>query len=234
MEYLYNQITNVFSLERLENYGKLDNADKETVLARYLWNIAISQSLYNLLHIFEIILRNKIDRALISAVGQEDWYNKITFDTYTEDMLNNALEKLAAKNKQPDNGRLIAELNFGFWTSLFNKSFANCKFQAVILKKTFSNYPASQRTHKFLYAKLEKMRMLRNRISHYERIIHWKDLSAQHDLLLEMIKAIDVNAYAIAFETDTFYDIYNSGIAPWKDKVKNTADKLKSASCAEK
>ena len=49
-----------------------------------------------------------------------------------------------------------------------------------------------------------------------------------------MIKAIDVNAYAIAFETDTFYDIYNSGIAPWKDKVKNTADKLKSASCAEK
>ena len=49
----YLNIENNLSKDRLDNYGKMDNADRETVVARYLWNIAISQSLYQLLHFFE-------------------------------------------------------------------------------------------------------------------------------------------------------------------------------------
>jgi hypothetical protein len=59
----YLNIENNLSKDRLDNYGKMDNADRETVVARYLWNIAISQSLYQLLHFFEILLRNKINNA---------------------------------------------------------------------------------------------------------------------------------------------------------------------------
>ena len=46
----YWHIEKGFSKKRLDNYGKMDHADKETILARYFWNIAISQSLYQLLH----------------------------------------------------------------------------------------------------------------------------------------------------------------------------------------
>ena len=111
----YLQIERNLSKDRLDNYGKMDNADKETIFARYLWNIAVSQSLYQLLHFFEILLRNKINNAFIAFAKRVDWYNEISFDKYTEDMLNKAMEKLDERKINYDNGHLVAELNLGFW-----------------------------------------------------------------------------------------------------------------------
>ena len=42
----YLQIESNLSKDRLDNYGKMDNANQETILARYLWNIAVSQSFF--------------------------------------------------------------------------------------------------------------------------------------------------------------------------------------------
>jgi len=40
---------------------------------------------------------------------------------------------------------------------------------------------------RILYSALEHVRALRNRVFHHERIVHWKDLDAQHDLILQII-----------------------------------------------
>lgn len=40
------------------------------------------------------------------------------------------------------------------------------------------------------------MRLLRNRVSHYERLIHWRDLKDQHLQLLECIKWLNVESYS--------------------------------------
>ena len=141
----YLQIERNLSKDRLDNYGKMDNADKETIFARYLWNIAVSQSLYQLLHFFEILLRNKINNAFIAFAKRVDWYNEISFDKYTEDMLNKAMEKLDERKTNYDNGHLVAELNLGFWTSLFNKHNSQFNFQDGLLKvkpilRNFDNF----------------------------------------------------------------------------------------------
>lgn len=215
----YLNIEKNLSKDRLDNYGKMDNADRETVVARYLWNIAISQSLYQLLHFFEILLRNKINNAFIASVGQVDWYNKVSFDKYTEDMINNAMEKLNERKISYDNGHLVAELNLGFWTSLFNKYNSQYSFQGKICKSTFSNCPPDERKTKKVYKDLEKIRLLRNRVSHYERIIHWKDLPEQHDLILKLIRYMDKEFCKRIIPLDTFNEVLNSGIDEWKEKA---------------
>ena len=215
----YLQIESNLSKDRLDNYGKMDNANQETILARYLWNIAVSQSLYQLLHFFEIILRNKINNAFIAFTGHPDWYNESSFDQYTEDMLNKAMEKLDTRKTNYNDGHLVAELNLGFWTSLFNKYNSQYKFQGKVCKSTFSNCRPAERKNQEIHKKLEKIRTLRNRVSHYERIIHWKDLQEQHDLILLLIKYMDNVFYDRIVHLDTFNEIYGAGIDPWKTKA---------------
>jgi len=49
--------------ERLASYGG-DGADAPTQLARYLWNMALCESLYSPLQLAEIALRNHLHEAL--------------------------------------------------------------------------------------------------------------------------------------------------------------------------
>lgn len=64
----YNDIENIFTQQRLSVF-KQDGVDEITCVARYLYNIEICKSLYPSLHIFEITLRNVLDKALA------DYYN---------------------------------------------------------------------------------------------------------------------------------------------------------------
>ncbi|MBP3562754.1 MAG: hypothetical protein J6J67_09675 [Treponema sp.] len=65
------------------------------------------------------------------------------------------------------------------------------------------------------------MLLLRNRVSHYERLIHWKDLKDQHSQLLECIKWLNVESYNIVKEIDCFDAVYSTGIQPFKTLVQN-------------
>ena len=112
-----------------------------------------------------------------------------------------------------------AELNLGFWTSLFHKHNSQYSFQGIVCKKTFLNCPPGERKYKTIYDRLDKIRFLRNRVSHYERIIHWSDLRDQHDLILLLIKYMDNEFYNRLIPFDTFNDTINSGIDVWKEKA---------------
>ena len=56
---------------------------------------------------------------------------------------------------------------------------------------------------------------LRNRVSHYERIIHWKDLLSQHEQLLECIKWLDGESFSLVSEINMFDYIYSAGVNPF-------------------
>ncbi|MDY5763898.1 MAG: hypothetical protein SPK10_03800, partial [Treponema sp.] len=56
--------------------------------------------------------------------------------------------------------------------------------------------------------RFDRIRVLRNRVSHHERIIHWKNLSDQHDELLESIKWLDKSSYELACSCDRFSKVY--------------------------
>lgn len=74
------------------------------------------------------------------------------------------------KSKKPASiDRIIAEMNFGFWTILFNRKYAKNFWKPLI--KTFPHLPNDCRKRTIVSAKLNHVRTFRNRIYHYEPII---------------------------------------------------------------
>lgn len=187
----YNKLEETFSRNRLSAYRQ-DGADDETCIARYLFNIEICKSLYPILHIFEITFRNSIDKALVSHTGVQTWYDVLSLD------ITEAKAKLKKHGKPVSHDGIISELTLGFWTAFFTKKYSNCAFQSVIIKKCFEKIPRQTRNVKSLQKIFEKIRLLRNRVSHYERLIHWKDLTAQHLQLFECIRWLSDESYGVA------------------------------------
>ncbi len=68
-------LVDLFSSKRLSSY-KYDVSDTDAIaLERYLYNIELSKSLYPLLSILEISLRNRLNNA-IDTIIQENWLVK--------------------------------------------------------------------------------------------------------------------------------------------------------------
>ena len=123
---LQNSLINLFSINRLDSYKYAADDTDYTVIERYLYNIEISKSLYPLLSILEVSLRNRLNQAIETTV-KSDW---LLNELQQQDILrNNEYNKLlAAKQKlikkehvTISKDDLIAELSLGFWIHLCTK-----------------------------------------------------------------------------------------------------------------
>ena len=215
----YSEIENAFTVSRLSVY-KQDGADDLTCLARYLYNIEVCKSLYSSLNIFEVTFRNAIDTVLCSVAGADNWYDILTLDSTSMKNINDAKHKIQKKGKLVTHDRIVSELTFGFWTSLLTPRYSQAAFQSKIIKACFKTVPAAQRNIKYLQIRFDKVRVLRNRVSHHERIIHWKDLNTQHAELLESIKWLNNTSYELACSCDKFPKVYAKSLKTYKRYVK--------------
>ena len=84
--FFYQNIEDIFTQSRLSVYKK-DGVDDITCLARYLFNIELCKSLYPALHIFEITLRNSIDRTLSDYAKTKNWYDVLTIDNESKNKI---------------------------------------------------------------------------------------------------------------------------------------------------
>ena len=165
-------IDRIISQERLKPYlvHHSDNIDK--AIAHYKSNILISESFYPLIAILEVGLRNSIDYQFKRKFNDVKWYEntdfiKIAF-RYQIDRISEARTNIQASKKEITSGRIISELTFGFWTSLFDTKFELTLWKN--LRLAFSNCPKQTRKRKILSAKLNQIRKFRNRIFHHEAI----------------------------------------------------------------
>lgn len=78
------------SEERLAVY-RADGVDDTTTIARYIYNIALCKSLYPIINVFEVTLRNSIDKALENYFNSPDWNNVIPLQQTEVIMIKNAL-----------------------------------------------------------------------------------------------------------------------------------------------
>ena len=210
----YAKIENILTKSRLSVYRN-DGVDDKTALARYLFNMELCKSLYAILNIFEISLRNSLDNALRTFTGKDDWYEILPLDSGSKNKISEAKSKIANKGKPVTHDRIISELTLGFWTSLITTKYSQAAFQSFVIRTCFKRCPPNLRSIKNLQKIFDKMRILRNRVSHYERIIHWKDLQTQHDQLLECIYWLDTSSYELATEIDFFDYIYSANVNPF-------------------
>jgi len=181
----FQSVESILAPERLDAYRQ-DGADPAVTFARYLWNMALCESLYSPLQIAEIVLRNSLHGCLSARFGGAAWYDVVpALPVWQQRQLNEARQKLLDAGKPVTPGRMVAELHFGFWTGFFNKSHASTGLGHFLARQTFTHAPRAERDLKKLDARWKTIRDLRNRIFHHERIIHWKDLADQHARVLQ-------------------------------------------------
>jgi len=215
----FKKLEAALSSDRLSSYG-MDKPGSCTVMARYLWNIAICESLYSPLQMCEVALRNAIHTAMTALFGQPAWYDAIDLVAWGYQQVGDAKTKIAKSGTAISPGRVVAELHFGFWTSLFEDHYErNTRFLPKGIKKVFPGLPKSQHKRKDIKSRLERIRQLRNRVFHHERVIHWKDLSEQHGSIIQTIGWVSPELADMAHKLDRFLETYQRGIGPWLDQL---------------
>lgn len=178
----------LFSAKRLEAYTKISDVDSNKKITRYNYNIEMSRAFYPPLHILEVSIRNNLHMAFANYLKDPSWlsnYKKYSIiQSREQKKIDEALKELSKKKKPIEEGRIIAELNFGFWVNLFDRPYTDVHLKTG--KEQFPNASAPQRNIEKLRTELNQIRFLRNRIFHYEPIWHWNNL----EILLADIKQI--------------------------------------------
>lgn len=220
----FDKIQPALAVERLDAYRQ-DGAEPAVTLARYLWNMALCESLYSPLQMVEIALRNAIQRSLEDQFKSPQWYDVrecwLLLSPAQQSQIHESRHKLTRQNKPLNPGRIVAELTFGFWTAFFNKRCAQNRNIIQLTARAFHSAPKYQRDMRSLNRRLTALRELRNRVFHHERIIHWVDLDIRHADLLETIGWISPELHELARVLDRFRAVRSAGLSPWLHQLRN-------------
>jgi hypothetical protein len=182
-------LESALSADRFATYVAAAGGDRSRAVALYEWNAAVSAAFYFPLQAVEVALRNACGREL-SALFGATWPHQPQFlavDRRLSQAIAEAEQRLHSLGAPADAPHLLAELSFGFWTSLFGHHFdrvlwvpglhrAFPRFRRVT-GKPISRPIVAQRFH--------YLRKLRNRIAHHEPIFT-RSLAADSASLLEV------------------------------------------------
>lgn len=186
------KIINSISKERFEPYLKRSENTKNALFL-YQKNIETSQEFYGLLSILEITLRNQVDQSCKLYFKNDNWLTEI-LPIELSHQINENKSRLIKSKKEITNSRILAELNFGFWTTLFNRKYARIFWKP--LHRIFPNMPKENKKRTEVSSRLNHIRVFRNRIYHYEPII-WdlEILKKKREEILETIYWLDSDTY---------------------------------------
>ena len=178
------------SSPRMGRYLKYCVGDTTRAVEAYTHNMRVSEAFIPTLHVMEVALRNGIHQRMSSHYGRDDWYEAWLGDPDFSEQLRYvqaAKRKLAQRQEVASADKVVAELNFGFWVSLFNRKVIQGTSKPLML--SFPWCPKSQRRPEPIRAKLNKIRNLRNRCFHHEPVV-WMPLHILHADAHEVIQWI--------------------------------------------
>ncbi len=171
-----------FSAARLGRYRDARGGDLAMAALDYSWNVRLAESLVPMLNALEISLRNGIHARLCAFYGRRDWWEVWAGNplySYQHKEVATAKRKLTKRKESITPDKLVAELTFGFWTSLFNASFQDELWQP--LRLVFAHCPKGLRQRHNISSALNQIRDLRNRVFHHEPLVWLKPtLLEQH------------------------------------------------------
>lgn len=197
---LWAVVEEKISTQRMAGYLKEANGDQNRAVKLYEWNNNLSASMWQLLSILEVGVRNSIDSKMrerqIRLHRTEHWI----FDDFFElgrkrnvtgnskqpfRDIESAIARVQKNGKSLTPSQIISETSFGFWNQLVgNKN----KFLWPDLAGSFPNAPS--RDQKYVSTLFSDLRDIRNRISHNHKL-HSQSVEAGEMMILELAKAID-------------------------------------------
>mgnify|MGYP002859772329 FL=1 len=215
------KFASTISVERLLSFKQSDDDTIDILLERYKTNVRISQALYPELSALEVTLRNAIDTMLKSCISEtwlEDEIQQQKILTNHEhsklvEVYNDTKKEYS--NRDFTIGKVIANLNFGFWTNLCSKWYcSNIWNKGCCFKGVFVNYPSNVNNIGAIAIKLRLIRRFRNRIFHYEPIFKKpQNTLKMYNEIMEMISYLPSDSANVLKDTSTFLNTYNQATA---------------------
>ena len=215
-EVFANSLLQSISESRFGPYRRPGTSDADG-FARYLWNVALGESLYPVLQGLEVALRNSIQDAAAQAFGGSHWFAAIPVSPETR-ILAVAETRLKQANKTPHPDDLVAALPLGFWGNLFYSRYEQ-KLWPRLLKEVFPYLPARIRRRNYISQRLNPIRHLRNRVFHHEPVWHWPDLAQHHQESLEVIGWINPDLLTLIQLLDRFPEVYVYGPERYQEEL---------------
>lgn len=207
------------SAERFQKYAKGDEGLLPP-LARYLWNVRLSEALYPTLNCVEIGIRNSVHRSFSAEYGPL-WFDTPDLLLKSETESVEAAKKTLSKARKPLTPEgVVAELSFGFWTQLMSKRHMSrnpsdakdyLKPWPRLLRQTFPHVPKQELTRNKLEDPLNDIRKLRNRISHHEPIWHQSQLKSTYDEAKRLCVWLTPAMADVMNTIDRFPEVYAGG-----------------------
>ncbi len=139
-------------------------------MRRYVLNTTASEAFYTRLQGIEVALRNALHTEATKLHGEE-WYlpSVAVLQHPATEMVQSAHQSLVNDGKAPNPGRMLAELNFGFWVTILGPKYETSLWRPY-LRRAFPNRPKGTE-RKDIQKTLNAIRRLRNRIAHHEPIL---------------------------------------------------------------
>jgi hypothetical protein len=189
----WSELEKHFSSARLGRYRASCHGDEVRAARAYINNLLLAEAMMPMLNVLEIALKNGIHRRLSAfykrPVWWEAWSGRPGFEWQAREVAG-AKAKLQRRAETATPDKIIAELAFGFWSSLFN-----VQFQAILWKElrlVFPRCPKPQRQRHTVSSALNQIRDLRNRVFHHEQLL-WlaPTLIDLHSKGIEVISWLD-------------------------------------------
>lgn len=161
-----------FSAARLGRYRASCNGDVNRAARAYVNNMLLAEATMPMLNVLEIALKNGVHQRLTILYKRSDWWEYWVHDpsfVWQVREVINAKAKLQRRAEALTPDKIIAELPFGFWSSLFN-----VQFQTILwkdLRLVFPRCPKPQRQRHTVSSALHQIRELRNRVFHHEQLL---------------------------------------------------------------
>ena len=114
------ELLQLLSAERLGPYLLAAKDDFDAALRLYEHNQALSEALYITLQNLEVGLRNRLHGMFTQQFGRAWFDTEVIRKPAQVRAIQEAKDKLQKVAKPIDPGRIVAELNFGFWTGFFD------------------------------------------------------------------------------------------------------------------
>ncbi|MBR5936247.1 MAG: Abi family protein [Bacteroidaceae bacterium] len=201
IEYMkYTEFERIISQKRLRRYVQACGGNTRKAMTLYRYNSELAQSVFAIVGLFEVALRNAIDRELTKSFGDQ-WLKDSCLPNGIFDIPNthktctiisNAYSRLS-RDGLYSHTKLLAEMEFGIWKYMFSP--VQYRQTGRTLLHIFPNRPRSsaqaQYNSSYVFNELDKINTLRNRIAHHEPIcFHTQGCDIYTDYILNEYRKI--------------------------------------------
>lgn len=171
------------SAARFEPFLADAEGDHIRAVALYDWHAEVTAACFEMVHHFEVLVRNAIDGILGDGQPQEPikdtWL--MDFDVLQPDGVKQvilAVERLE-QGKGITRGRVVAGVSFGFWAGLFSK-----RYEELWRHRLRHAFPYGSVTRKDLTQRMRLLQRFRNRVAHHDCLLRQNIAERVDDMLL--------------------------------------------------